>query len=137
MINAISTAISGLAVSAKRIEASASNIANFATTGSLEEGEKPPYTAQEVRQTTVTGDNGEPLGVSAVSVPKDPAFVPAFDPGSPFANGEGLVGVPNVNLAEEAVNMKMAELAYKANISVIKTAEEMQDALLETFDEEA
>ena len=136
MINAISTAISGLAACMKRLETSASNVANFATTGSLEEGGKPPYSAQVVQQTTISDQNGNALGVKAVSKLKEPAFVPAFDPGSPFADSEGNIGVPNVNLAEEAVNMKIAEFAYKANLNVIKVSEEMQEDLLRTFDEE-
>ncbi len=134
MINAISTAISGLAASMKRLGASASNIANFATTGSLEEGGKPPYSPKTVQQVTVADRNGNSLGVHTVTYTKDPAFVPAFDPDSPFADSEGNIGVPNVSLAEEAVNLKIAELAYKANLMVIRTEEEMQEALMKSFD---
>ena len=44
MINSISIALTGLAAASKKINASASNIANLQTTGSLKEGEQAPYT---------------------------------------------------------------------------------------------
>jgi flagellar basal body rod protein FlgC len=40
-----------------------------------------------------------------------------------------------VDLAEEAVTLKMASITYKANIGVLKTAEEMSEELGRVFDE--
>ncbi len=37
----------------------------------------------------------------------------------------------NVNLAEEIVNMKMAEISYKASLNVIKASDNMFDELLD------
>lgn len=131
MIGAISTALSGLFAASKRVEASASNIANISTTGALDEsnGQKP-YTAL-----TTVQDSSELGGVTASNIPKDPGYVTAYDPNSPHADSDGLIGVPNVDLAEEAVNLKIAETAYRASLSVIKTADEMSDELLNTFDD--
>lgn len=42
----------------------------------------------------------------------------------------------NDQLAEDIVDIKISENAYKANIAVIKTADRMEDALLRLFDEE-
>lgn len=118
----------------KKVEASASNIANMSSAGSLDPSSpNQPYEAL----TTVQTSNGATGGVTANNIPKSPGVVNAYAPDSPFANSEGLVGAPNVDLAEEAVNLKLAELAYKANVSVIKTADEMSKALLSTFDEKA
>lgn len=39
------------------------------------------------------------------------------------------------DMAEEIVNMKIAEANYKANLATLKTAEEMSDELLHIFDE--
>jgi len=41
----------------------------------------------------------------------------------------------NVDLAEEAVNLKIAEISYKANVAVLKTADEMSKELGSIFDE--
>lgn len=40
-----------------------------------------------------------------------------------------------VDLSEEAVNLKMAEISYKANIASLQTADDMNDALMRIFDE--
>ena len=130
MIGAISNALTGLLAASKRAEASADNIANADSVGSLDPSSPDqPYRAQTtVQKTDSTG------GVIATNIPKDPGIVNAYAPDSPFANSEGLVAAPDVDLAEEAVNLKLAELAYKANIATIKTADEMSNALNNLFD---
>ena len=104
MINAIHIALSGLAASTKRVATSASNIANLTTS--------------------------EGAGVKADTIPKNTPFVPSFDPDSPFANAEGVIGVPNTNLAEEAVNISLAETTFKANLKVIEIASELQEEVV-------
>ncbi len=132
MLNAISTALSGLAASSKKLEAAASNVANLGTTGSLEKGGQAPYSALTTQQSTGPGGS-----VRAEFVPKNPGFVPAYDPDSPFANGEGLIGTPNVDLAEEAVNFSLAELSYKANLKTLETASRLAEETARLLDDEA
>lgn len=131
MIGAISTALTGLFASSKRVEASANNIANASSAGSLD----PAHPRQPYQALTTVQTANESGGTNATNIPKKPGFVNAYAPDSPFANESGLVGAPNVDLAEEAVNLKIAELTYKANVSVIRTASEMSDELLNMFDE--
>jgi flagellar hook-associated protein FlgK len=40
-----------------------------------------------------------------------------------------------VELSEEAVRLKTAEISYKANLASIKTAQDMSDELMRLFDE--
>lgn len=132
MINTISIALSGLNAATNKLNASASNVANVTTAGSLEDGKQAPYDALTTTQTAQ--ENG---GVRSDVVSAGRPFVPTFDPDSPFANSEGLIGSPNVDLAEEAVNFTLAELTYKANIATLKTADEMSEELLNIFDKDA
>lgn len=133
MIGAISTALTGLFAASKKVEASAANIANMGSAGSLAPNSpNRPYEALTTVQTAMQGG-----GVSAANIPRKPGFVNAYAPDSPFANADGLVGAPNVDLAEEAINLKIAELSYKANINVLKTANEMSEELSRLFDEKA
>lgn len=134
MIKAIGIALNGLNAATQRAAASASNIANINTVGSLEESGQAPYSALTTVSKTLGPETG---GLRTDVVQKDPPFVPAFDPNSPFANEEGVVGAPNVSLEEEIVQLKIAELSYKANIATIKTAEDMSRELLSLFDDEA
>lgn len=135
MINTIQIALSGLAAASKKVEASASNIANLTTGGSLADPAKAPYSAVTTVQQAVTDQNGNGLGVKATAIPKNTPFVPAYDPDSPFADANGLIGVPNVNLAEEAVNLTLAETTFKANVKVIEAASELSEDLLRIFDD--
>lgn len=138
MINAIQNALSGLTAASRRIEASASNIANIETVGALDQADGPaPYQSLTTSQTAITGQNGQSLGVRSEIVPSGRPAVPAYAPDSPFANSDGLVGAPNVDLAEEAVNLQIANITYKANAKVIETVSETEDALLNIFDHKA
>ena len=133
MIGAISTALTGLFAASKRVEASANNIANASSAGSLDPASpNKPYQAL----TTVQTANGTG-GTSAVNIPKNPGVVNAYAPDSPFANSQGLVGTPDVDLAEEAVNLKLAEIAYKANIATLKAAEDMAEEANRLLDKNA
>lgn len=130
MTSAISTALSGLQAASKRAEASASNIANASSAGSLDPSSPDqPYRAE----TTVQTANADG-GVTATNVPKSPGIVNAYAPDSPFANSDGYVAAPDTDLTEDVVNLKLAQVSYKANIATIKTADEMNDALLNLFD---
>lgn len=131
MGNTIQTSLSGLIAATKKIDTVASNVANAQTVGSLTDSENAPYNALTTQQTS------QNPGVKAEIVNKNPPFVPSFAPNSPFADENGLIGAPNVNLAEELVISKEAEFAYKSNAMMIKTSLEMQDTLLDAVDKDA
>lgn len=132
MIGAISIALSGLTAAAKRADAAASNIANVQSTGAIGGGGPAPYTPVDVKQTAQSPGQGG--GVRAEYAPRNPGFVPAYDPSSPFADANGIIGVPNVDLATEAVNLKIAELAYKASAKTLSVSEDMANALFKALD---
>lgn len=136
MISAISIALSGMTSSTQRLNASAANIANLQTAGSLEEGKQAPYSAlTTVSKAQTVG--GEGAGVTTNVVPKNTPFVPAFSPDSPFADENGVIGVPNVDLAEEIVNVNLAEITFKANLKTLQTAQDLDKELLRIIDEKA
>lgn len=134
--SSLSIALSGLQASTRQVAAAANNIANVQTVGSLEAGGQAPYNPQRVSQTALSIE-GEGAGVASQIVPRaTQPFVPAFDPDSPFANEEGIIGVPNISLAEEAVQLLTAETTFRANVAVVEAIGENFDALLDAFDEE-
>lgn len=130
MINPLSTSLSGLMAASKKMEAAASNIANADVVGSTDASNaNQPYTPIVTQDTSVAGG-----GVKTVSLNRTPAFVPSYEPDSPFANADGLVNAPNVNTDEELINSKIAENAYKANVTTLKVGMEMQDTLQKALD---
>ena len=130
MTNAIGIALTGLNSASLKLFASASNIANMRSSGSLTDESHPAYEAQTTQSTaTVSG------GVHTEIVTKDPATTVAFDPSDYYADETGMVSVPYINIEEELVTMKMAEMAYKANAQTIRTAGKMFDALIDAIED--
>jgi flagellar basal-body rod protein FlgC len=133
MINGLGTALSGLIAASTRLSASAQNISNIQVTGSLDSS-SGNQAYQAVTTKFETQDDGQ--GVTGTVVPKAKPTVAILSPSDPNANEDGFVAAPNVNLAEEAVNLKIGEYAYRANLSVISTISEMSDELLNIFDDD-
>lgn len=108
-MNAITTGLSGLMASTAQLTASASNVANAHTSVPLAGADWGPAT-----NVTIGGQ----------------ATTPAYDPQSPYANEDGLVAMPNVDIAREAVNQMVARQSFQANLNTIRIADEMQRSLL-------
>ena len=133
MINPLSTSLSGLMAASKKAAVTAENIANADITGSTDQSSPNQAYAAKTTQNVSTASGG----VKAVILNRNPAFVPSYEPDSPFANAEGIVNSPNVNLDEELMNMKVAEQSYKANVTALKAGLQMQDTLQEMLDSES
>ncbi len=138
MIKAIQIALSGLNAASRKAETAAVNIANATTAGALDPADGPtPYQALTTAQTALHGENGKPAGVRSETVPTGRPFVPVYAPDSPFANAEGLIGAPDVDLATEMVNLQIGSTVYKANTKTMQVASDMQDAMLDMIDRDA
>ena len=134
MVNAIHIALSGLLAQGRRLPASAENIVNISTTGSVPTEKNPEsngYKALEVNISSLS-INGEGSGITTEVVKKD-SYALTYDPSSTYANEEGYIASPDINLENELVTMMTAKLAYEANIKTIKTADEMMGELLDTI----
>ncbi|NBX66346.1 MAG: flagellar biosynthesis protein FlgC [Proteobacteria bacterium] len=132
MVSPVTIALSGLNATSTRVAASASNIANAHTVGAREGTEGPDaYTPVDVVQVSIGAETGELQGTQAEVVERDPATTPAYQPDSPYADSQGLVEAPNVDYGAELINARTAALAYKANLAVIKVADEMERDLLD------
>jgi flagellar basal-body rod protein FlgC len=120
-------ATSGLQAASRRLEVSASNVANSRTTGalpnsdgSLPAGAPKAYDALELVQTD-TASGGTQTTIATAS----PATTPSYDPSAPFANDKGLVAAPNVDLAREMISQLVAKYSFAANARVLKAGDEM------------
>lgn len=135
MVDPIAIAGSGMTAQARRLAAGADNIANARSTGALPGtvagagaagADAPrPYAPVSSGQAAVTGPDGQGMGTRAVFRATQPAFVPEFSPDSPFADGDGMVAAPNVDLVGETVAMTQGLDAYKANLRVFEAADEL------------
>lgn len=124
----ITTALSGMNAAATRIGVSANNVANSQSTVAEQNGQtvNKPYVPQQVEQKT-QGSGGVSTSLRDVSPPSVPVFIPE----NPVANEDGIVQLPNVDLAQETANQMLASNTYKANLNVMKRADEMYQSLLD------
>jgi flagellar basal-body rod protein FlgC len=145
-MSTLSIATSGLSAASLRLEVTASNIANALTTGPLPASSGSnasdgtgnsnnnsgfsAYVPLQVNQVDQT-DGSTPGGTAAVVSTVSPSFVPQFDPGSPFANQDGLVAAPNVDLASQFVQLLTAKYSFAANAKVIQAYNNTTQSLLD------
>jgi flagellar basal-body rod protein FlgC len=143
----LSIATSGLSAASLRVNVAASNVANVRTTGplpasggssaSVGAGSSSigptfpaayvPLRVNQVDQTSGSTPGGTIATVSTVS----PSFTAQSDPSAPFANQDGLVAAPNVDLASEFVQLATAKYSFIANAKVIQAYSEMSASLLD------
>lgn len=125
MIAAFDNAVGGLRAASVRAAVAADNIANIGTTRSVDDATYSGFVPTRAVQTSGAG------GPQVTAKPVTPPFINEFNPSHPDANGEGLVGRANVDLAANIVELKQAEIAYKANAQVLRTAAELTGHLLD------
>lgn len=71
-------------------------------------------------------------GVQVDSIVEDQSeLVPVYNPDHPDANEEGYVMMPNVNTAQEMIDMLSASRAYEANVTVFNATKSMLVKALE------
>lgn len=135
MSDALSIALSGLVAQGQRLAATASNIANASSAGAVPSADPSAPASTVYRPLQVTfvpvGSGGIGGGVRAAVSPDPDGYTVVYDPSSVYANREGYIAAPNVDYANEFVHLIETRLAYKANISVIKTQDEMTRSLLD------
>ncbi|CNI15233.1 MULTISPECIES: flagellar basal body rod protein FlgC [Yersinia] len=114
---------SALAAQSKRLNVSASNMANA---DSIAGPDGQPYRARQVIF-QVNSAPGQEIGgvqVSDVVESTEPDRM-LYEPANPLADDKGYVRMPNVNVVNEMVNTISASRSYQANAEVINTAKSM------------
>jgi flagellar basal-body rod protein FlgC len=109
--------IAGSAMTAQsmRLNVVASNMANA---DSVAGPDGQPYRARQVVfQAQPQG------GVNVTQVIEDPSPMKiVYDPQNPYADAQGYVTMPNVDVVEEMTNMISASRSYQANVEMMNTA---------------
>jgi flagellar basal-body rod protein FlgC len=134
--NSLSIASQGMTAQRQRLEIATSNLANASTTRTPEGG---PYRRQDVVFTT-TQMNLSPFAseldqasrgvmVSEV-VTTESAPVRVYNPQHPDADAEGYVSMPDINPAEETVNILSAARSFESNATVFNLIKELARAAL-------
>ena len=139
-LTALQISSSALSAQRLRMDVISSNLANISTTRSPEGG---PYRRREVVFASQPVDNGfgealkmeidnnlQKVEVADVVIDSRPPKL-IYDPGHPDANASGYVGVPDINVIEEMVNVLSATRSYEANVAVVNASKSMATQALE------
>jgi flagellar basal-body rod protein FlgC len=123
VFNVFTIAGSALTAQSARLNAVASNLANA---DSVAGANGQPYRAKQVvfAATPVGAEGGQGVRVTQVVESAAPLRL-TFDPKSPYANEQGYVSMPNVNVVEEMVNMISASRSYQTNAEMMNTAKSL------------
>jgi flagellar basal-body rod protein FlgC len=121
---ALGIAASGANVSRTWLEAVAHNVANVNT---VRPSEEEPFRAQlVVAQARSDGSGAEVAGI--VEAEGDAGVV--YDPSHPYADEDGYVRRPVVDLATQMSDMIGAQRSYQANLSVVRSSREAYEAAM-------
>lgn len=140
MSDILGIALSGASAATRRIDASASNLANQRTTGRLPDAgssaatgtdSRAPYTPLTTTQSDLRTGNGQGAGTQASLKPLSQPIVAEYDPSSPDADAEGMVGAPNVDTGEEIGQQILGSRAYSASLAMARTSSDMMKDLLD------
>ncbi len=124
LLNIFDIAGSGMTAQSQRLNAVASNIANAESTVT-EDG--TAYRAKLVEFMAVqVGTSKAATGVKVSRVLDDNSpLKKIYNPAHPQADQLGYVSMPNVNIAEEMVNMMSASRSYQNNVDSLNAAKSM------------
>jgi flagellar basal-body rod protein FlgC len=127
----LAIAASGMAAASLRLNVSASNVANISTTGPLPDANTSSTMAFPAAYSPLRVDQIDVGGGTAATVTKvSPSYVPMYDPSAPYADKNGMVAAPNIDLANEAVQQIIASYTFAANATVMKIDSQMMGMLL-------
>jgi flagellar basal-body rod protein FlgC len=117
----------------RRLEVSAQNVANVRSDGALPDAQgnyaadaPRPYTPMRVDQVELSTG-----GTRAVVTEVSPGYQATYDPSAPYANEDGLIAAPNVDLADEMIQLLTAQLTYAANARVVTSHNQMVKSLFD------
>ena len=120
-LSGIHATSSALAAEQVRMDIVAQNIANAYTTKDADGG---PYQRRTVSFETIMGGMQKAergVRVSGIKNDKTPGEM-IYNPGHPHADANGMVKMPNVQLATEMVDLMSASRAYEANLTVARNS---------------
>jgi len=123
MYGSLDISTSGMLAQRTRLEAISANLANkdtmFDSAGNLN-----PYKRRHVFFAPGDGQGGPGVHVADIQADEN-AVRWKLDPGSPYANEDGYVPVPDIDSVTEQINAMAAARAYEANVAAAEATKTM------------
>jgi flagellar basal-body rod protein FlgC len=134
MYGLLDISASALVANRTRLDAIAANLASADVGGNPDGPVKPPPVREvlfAVGDPSAASPEGQEMGVHVADVRELHAYVPRYQPFHPYADKEGRVWYPDVNVVEQSANMMLAARSYEANIAAIEATKSMINSALE------
>ncbi|MEM7071911.1 MAG: flagellar basal body rod protein FlgC [Pseudomonadota bacterium] len=128
--SAMSVAVSGMRAQSTRMRVVSENIANSQSTA-LDPNSDPYRRKVVLFRNFLERETGSTLVHAARIVNDKSSFKLQYEPNHPAANDEGYVKYPNINSLIESMDLREAQLSYRANINVMRTARSMQSSTID------
>jgi flagellar basal-body rod protein FlgC len=121
MWNDLKVSLSALDANNAWMQVITNNLANARTVKTPDGG---PYKRETVVFEQMLDQDGGGVKVSQVLQETRPPEM-RYEPGSPMADGKGMVAYPAIDLAQEMSELSMASRSYEANAVALSNAKEM------------
>jgi flagellar basal-body rod protein FlgC len=123
-----STTLGFSTLGASAVGASAASAANAASpTGS---SIAPPLAYQPLQLVQYTNADIAGGGVSTSVQPTSPSAYAAYAPSAAYANANGQVGAPDIDLPTQIANQASALIQFQTNLKVIQASDQMQESVI-------
>jgi flagellar basal-body rod protein FlgC len=154
-MSAVTTATSGLYAATEQLNVAASNLANSQTTGVLSadptlgssalgasaasaasagsptgSSVAPPLAYQPLQLVQYANADVAGGGVSTSVQPTSQAAYAAYAPSSAYANANGQVAAPDIDLPSEIANQASALIQFQANLKVVQASNQLQESVI-------
>lgn len=132
VFSALETSSNGLSTYQTWLDAIADNIANANTVRPFDEG---AFQARYIHASAVDYGNAGAAGIGNGSQVDGVLFGKAegqlvYDPDHPYANDEGYIRMPAVDMGEQMTDMIVAQRAFQANVAAVERARNTYEAAL-------
>lgn len=128
VLSGIDITASALNAEKTRMDIVAQNIANAQTTRGADGKayQRKLVSFETVMQAAGGTTDSKAGGVRVAAIKSDTTPGPTvYNPAHPDADSNGMVAMPNVNLADEMVDLISSTRSYEANLAVVKNAKQM------------
>lgn len=132
MMSALSIGLSGIRAAEARLEVSANNVANVRSAGAIptEAPAEPGAETAPVYKPQRVENREAPGGGVSTRIVSDTSFQAVYDADASYADKDGMVAEPKIDLAREAVEQISAQVQFSANLKTVQSAITMSQQLL-------
>lgn len=128
VFSTLGVATSGMGVYKTWLNAVADNVANM---GNVTRTTEPAFQERFVQVRPIEDATGTGAGAEVAGAQfGDPDGRVSYEPNHPYADENGMVRRPDVDLTDQMVYMQLAQRGYQANVASFDRAREAYEAIL-------